>query len=80
MWKSGKVWKFWKNLKFGKINGSLEKFWKFGKILEILKNFGNFENIQIFRNIWKLFGNLDDRKFVKRNLEIIQKFGKHLEC
>ena len=37
MWKSRKVWKFWKKLKFGKINGSLEKFWKLLKYLDVWK-------------------------------------------
>ena len=50
-----KRWKSGEKLKLGKI---VEKFWK-------------FENIYVFGNIWKFFGNLDDRKFVKRNLEII---------
>ena len=52
MWKSGKVWKFWKKLKFGKINGSLEKFWNplkyldIWKCLEIIWKFGQLK-------IWK---------------------------
>ena len=57
MWKSGKVWKY---LKFGKINGSLEKIWKFWKYLEIIWKYGQLK-------IWKKkFGN---------NLEIWETFG-----
>ena len=66
MWKSGKVWKFWKKLKFGKINGSLEKFWKLLKYLDIWK---------CLEIIWK-FGQLKIwKKKFGNNLEIWEKFG-----
>ena len=66
MWKSGKVWKFWKKYKFVKINRRLEKFWKFLKYLDIwkcLEDIWKFGQLKIWK---KKFGNNLDKLGLSR--------------